>query len=53
MLFISGVIVKNSLIYCDPPYKGKSEYSKKGSNFDHKKFWNIIRKWSKNNMVVT
>lgn len=44
---------KGYLIYCDPPYIGNTfqnvtEYFK----FDHDKFWNMMRKWSKNNIVV-
>ena len=38
------------LIYCDPPYKDTSSYSI--GNFDCNKFWNIMRKWSKNNVVI-
>ena len=40
---------KNMLIYCDPPYKNTEKYSKE--KFDHDKFWNTMRKWSKNNCV--
>jgi DNA adenine methylase len=35
-------------IYCDPPYKSTTDYD---ANFDHNKFWNIMRKWSKHNDV--
>ena len=48
---------KNMLIYCDPPYvssKFPVKYRtgvKKYSEFDNKKFWNTMRKWSKNNYV--
>jgi DNA adenine methylase len=44
----------NMLIYCDPPYKG----NKLGNSdslfrtFDHDKFWDLMRKWSKNNIVI-
>lgn len=43
---------KNKLIYCDPPYQNTTGY-KIGSivDFDSNKFWNIMRKWSKNNIV--
>ena len=42
---------ENVLIYCDPPYKGTTDYSfKKG--FDHDKFWEWARKMSKNNIVL-
>jgi len=40
----------NMLIYCDPPYKGTESYSSV-ENFDHNKFWDTMRKWSKNNFV--
>ena len=41
--------LKGFIIYCDPPYEGTMSY---GDNiFDHKKFWNIMRKWSKQNIV--
>jgi len=36
------------LIYCDPPYKDTTDYS---TNFDHSKFWETIRQWSKKNTV--
>jgi DNA adenine methylase len=45
-------------IYCDPPYAitkypiryrlGTKHYDK----FDNNEFWNVMRKWSKNNIVV-
>lgn len=38
------------LIYCDPPYVNTTEYSGVDT-FDHNKFWNIMRKWSKTNTV--
>lgn len=40
---------KNMVIYCDPPYEETEGYSTGG--FDHSKFWDIMRKWSKNNCV--
>jgi len=40
---------KNMLIYCDPPYRDTTDYN---TNFDHDKFWNIMRKWSNNNIVL-
>jgi len=37
---------KNSLIYCDPPYKDTAQaYSK--TDFDSEKFWDWVRKMSK------
>jgi DNA adenine methylase len=39
------------LIYCDPPYNNTSKYG--GTDkFDYEKFWNTIRTWSKNNIVI-
>jgi len=42
----------NYLIYCDPPYKNNKVSSLLFQNFDHEKFWNIMREWSKNNIVI-
>lgn len=39
----------NMLIYCDPPYKDTTQY--KVESFDHNKFWENMRQWSKNNYV--
>lgn len=33
-------IIPNSVIYCDPPYKGTAGYTK---SFDHDKFWEWVR----------
>lgn len=41
----------NSIIYCDPPYKGTTQYST-SKNFDHYEFWNWCRKMSKNGHKV-
>ena len=40
------------LIYCDPPYKDNKIANDNFDNFDHDKFWNIMREWSKNNIVI-
>lgn len=37
------------VIYCDPPYAGKAQY---GNKFNHSEFWDIMRKWSENNIVL-
>ena len=43
----------NKLVYCDPPYKNTIGYSGvSGKTFDHTLFWNTIREWSKNNVVL-
>lgn len=43
-------------IYCDPPYDGnKLGRSNKESlfqNFDHEQFWEKMREWSENNLVI-
>tara|TARA_Y100000389_G_C17413352_1_gene492234 strand:+ start:226 stop:1041 length:816 start_codon:yes stop_codon:yes gene_type:complete len=39
----------NMLIYCDPPYKNTVGYDT--GNFDHNKFWEVMRIWSKKNYV--
>ena len=42
---------KGYLIYCDPPYKDTKRY--RGTPlFEYEKFWNIIREWSKCNIVI-
>ena len=40
------------LIYCDPPYKNNKFKTNYFQNFDHKKFWETMRQWSKNNIVI-
>ena len=49
---------KNMLVYCDPPYaqtKFPIKYRrevKKYDTFDNEEFWDVVRDWSKNNVVV-
>lgn len=43
---------KGMLIYCDPPYLNNNFNTKYFSFFDHDKFWQIMRDWSKHNIVV-
>jgi DNA adenine methylase len=43
---------KKTLIYCDPPYKDTIGYKGTGTSFNHDKFWNTMRKWSKSNIVI-
>ena len=49
---------KKSIIYCDPPYaynKHPIKYrrdTKEYDKFDNEEFWEIMRKWSKNNLVI-
>ena len=48
----------NKLIYCDPPYKSRNfpvkyrTHTKKYDLFDTEVFWEVMRKWSKKNIVV-
>lgn len=45
---------RDSIIYCDPPYDTQSEKSNPNKflrDFNHDKFWNQMRLWSKNNLV--
>ena len=41
----------NALIYCDPPYQNTKKFSN-SVEFNFNEFWNIIRKWSENNIVL-
>ena len=41
---------KNSLIYCDPPYKGTKTYNT-SKNFNHETFFDWCREQAKNNIV--
>lgn len=41
----------NCLVYCDPPYVNTTKIH--GDSFNTDEFWNIMRKWSKHNTVVT
>jgi site-specific DNA-adenine methylase len=43
--------VSGCVIYCDPPYESTRQYSGV-EDFDHKIFWETMRKWSKNNVVL-
>jgi 16S rRNA G966 N2-methylase RsmD len=43
-------IKPNSFIYCDPPYKNVKQFAN-STKFNHNEFWDIMREWSKHNMV--
>jgi DNA adenine methylase len=43
---------KGYLIYCDPPYLNNKLKTPYFQGFDHKLFWETMRKWSKNNIVI-
>lgn len=42
-------ITEKSIIYCDPPYQGTTEYKNK---FDHNQFWDWVRLMSKDGHQV-
>lgn len=48
----------NKIIYCDPPYKNNRfpvkyrNKTKEYDTFDTERFWEVMREWSKNNIVV-
>ena len=42
---------KKAVVYCDPPYKGTKQYAN-STEFDYDLFWETMRKWSKNNIVI-
>lgn len=44
-------IPTNSLIYCDPPYRGVRKYVG-NVNFDSDVFWEVCRNWSKQGHIV-
>lgn len=39
-----------AVIYCDPPYAGTKQY-KNATQFNHEKFWDVMREWSRDNIV--
>jgi len=41
----------NMLVYCDPPYANTTSYGA-FDDFDHSVFWETMRQWSANNIVV-
>jgi site-specific DNA-adenine methylase len=43
---------KNMLIYCDPPYVNNGYQQSSFFHFDSKEFWDLMRDWSKDNIVV-
>lgn len=46
-----NLVFKDYLIYCDPPYKNTKQYDN-SKDFNHEQFWDIVRKWSKDNIVI-
>lgn len=45
------VYLSNCLIYVDPPYQGTKQYAN-ATKFDYDEFWNTMREWSKDNIVL-
>lgn len=39
------------VIYCDPPYAGTKQYAN-ATKFDYDEFWQTMREWSENNIVL-
>jgi len=42
---------RGMLVYCDPPYLN-NKVPNSLFRFDHDKFWNMMRRWSKHNIVI-
>ena len=42
---------QQSLVYCDPPYANTKQYAN-SMTFDYEEFWQTMRNWSKNNIVL-
>lgn len=42
---------RGCVFYCDPPYANTKQY-KNAANFDYDEFWQTMRDWSKNNIVI-
>ena len=43
--------LKDYVVYCDPPYANVKQYAN-SKDFDHVEFWNVMRKWSQDNIVL-
>ena len=43
--------IKGYCIYSDPPYANTKQFAN-STTFNHDEFWNIMRKWSKDNIVL-
>jgi len=50
-LFYQEINPINAIIYCDPPYANTTKYDY-CPNFNSEEFWQIMRKWPKNNIVI-
>jgi site-specific DNA-adenine methylase len=43
---------EDMVIYCDPPYLNNNLKTELFQNFNHDDFWETMRKWSENNLVI-
>jgi len=43
--------LNNCVVYCDPPYANTKQYAN-ALKFDYEEFWDIMREWSKKNIVL-
>lgn len=49
---LTNIIPPNSIIYCDPPYEGRTGYGKASHGFDHIKFWNWCTQMSNAGHII-
>ena len=49
--YYNEVNLKGFVIYVDPPYQGVKQYAN-ATKFNYNKFWQTMRDWSKNNIVL-
>lgn len=49
--YYNEVNLKGFVIYVDPPYQNTKQYAN-ATKFDYDEFWQIMRDWSKNNIVL-
>lgn len=49
--YYNEVNLKDFVIYIDPPYQGTKQYAN-ATKFNYDEFWQTMRKWSKNNIVL-
>lgn len=49
--YYNEVKLKGFVIYVDPPYQNTKQYAN-ATKFDYNEFWQTMRDWSKNNIVL-
>lgn len=49
--YYNDMDIKGCVIYVDPPYQNTKQYSN-ATSFDYDKFWQTMREWSANNIVL-